>query len=97
MAQAEVGARVLIVEDTPPLAEMYKQFVMADGHMAEHAGDGATAVAMVKQAAYDVVLLDLQLPDMNGLDILDDIKATPAKPAVIVATAHGTVGKAVEA
>lgn len=97
MAQAEVGARVLIVEDTPPLAEMYKQFVMADGHMAEHAGDGATAAAMVKQAAYDVVLLDLQLPDMNGLDILDDIKATPAKPAVIVATAHGTVGKAVEA
>jgi len=97
MADAEVGARVLIVEDTPPLAEMYKQFVMAAGHMADHAGDGATAAAMVKAAAYDIVLLDLQLPDVNGLDILDDIKTSPSKPAVIVATAHGTIGKAVEA
>ncbi len=97
MAEAVVGARVLIVEDTPPLAEMYKQFVLADGHVADHAGDGVTAAKMVGLADYDVVLLDLQLPDMNGLDILDEIKASPARPAVIVATAHGTIGKAVEA
>ena len=97
MAEAEVGARVLIVEDTPPLAEMYKEFARADGHLADIAGDGATAIAMAGAAAYDVVLLDLQLPDMNGLDILNDIKASPSRPAVIVATAHGTIGKAVEA
>ncbi len=97
MAEAELGARILIVEDTPPLAEMYKQFVAADGHMADHAPDGASASAMVADSAYDVVLLDLQLPDMNGLDILSEIKSSPSRPAVVVATAHGTVGKAVEA
>lgn len=97
MAEAETGARILIVEDTPPLAEMYKQFVLADGHRPDIAGDGATAVQMVQAADYDVVLLDLQLPDMNGLEILSDIKATPSRPAVIVATAHGTIGRAVEA
>lgn len=97
MAEAQVSARVLIVEDTPPLAEMYRQFVLADGHLPDVATDGAEASAMAAANAYDVVLLDLQLPDMNGLDILSEIKATAAHPAVIVATAHGTIGKAVEA
>lgn len=97
MAEAEAGARILIVEDTPPLAEMYKQFVLADGHRPDVAGDGATAVAMAAAGAYDVVLLDLQLPDTNGLDILDEIKSSSSEPAVIVATAHGTIGRAVEA
>lgn len=97
MAGPESGARVLIVEDTPPLAEMYRQFLLADGHAADLVGDGASAVRQARAKAYDVVLLDLQLPDTNGMDILDDIKSTKAKPAVIVATAHGTIGKAVEA
>lgn len=97
MAETQAGARILIVEDTPPLAEMYKQFVLAGGHRPDIAGDGATAVQMADAADYDVVLLDLQLPDVNGMDILDDIKSTAANPAVIVATAHGTIGRAVEA
>lgn len=97
MAEAQAGARVLIVEDTPPLAQMYEQFVLADGHMSDHAETGRQAAEMAAKTAYDVVLLDLQLPDVNGLDILDQLKTGAGAPAVIVATAHGTIGKAVEA
>ncbi|TCS42393.1 sigma-54-dependent transcriptional regulator [Reinekea marinisedimentorum] len=90
--------RVLLVEDSPSLSAVYQ------GYLANSEEYGVAAVetgrdAMVKltQAPPQLLILDLKLPDMNGMDILKHIKAQDLPTEVIVITAHGSVDVAVDA
>ncbi|WP_207455883.1 sigma-54 dependent transcriptional regulator [Azospirillum sp. SYSU D00513] len=88
---------VLLVEDTPSLARVYAEFLKKASHAVELVDTGTAALKALEDGAPRVVLLDLELPDMNGMEVLRRIEAQALPCAVIVITAHGSVSAAVEA
>lgn len=88
---------ILLVEDTPSLARVYVEYLKKEAFTVVSVDTGAAALAAVDDGAPRVVLLDLQLPDMHGMDVLKHIAAQGLPCAVVVITAHGSVSVAVEA
>ena len=89
--------RVLLVEDTRALAELYRSYLRDAPWLLDLASTAAEARAVLDAEPPDAVLLDLRLPDADGLDLLREIRARPAAPPVIVITANGSVATAVAA
>ncbi|NTT84770.1 sigma-54-dependent transcriptional regulator [Tabrizicola fusiformis] len=88
---------VLVIEDTASLRLVYRTILTAAGHPVEVAASAAEGLAMFRAGTMRTVLLDLVLPDREGLHLMRDILAIRPGTQVIVLTAHGSVGKAVEA
>jgi two-component system NtrC family response regulator len=85
-------ARVLIIDDDPMVCEMLSQAIAMEGHEPASAGTLEQGTAMARGASYDVVFLDVRLPDGNGLQAMPDLKAAgPGRepPEVIIITAEG--------
>jgi len=82
------GLRILLVDDDPSMARLVQQILLAHGFSAPtHVTTGGAALAAAE--GVDVVLLDQQLPDVAGLDLLEAFRARAQPPAVILVTAHG--------
>jgi len=88
---------VLLVEDTPALARTYKGFLRGEEYAVDHVETGGAAKEALKAGEHDLVLLDLRLPDIPGEDIMTWMRETGIDLPVIVITAQGSVGVAVEA
>ncbi len=88
---------ILIVEDSPTLAMTFQTQLEPTGHTILMATDGATAFAQLRARPVDCMLLDLKLPDMDGIDILEEVRAWPNPPAIIVITANASLTTAVRA
>lgn len=69
---------VLVVEDDRDIAEMVELYLKADGHRTEWARDGRRALELWRAASPDLVLLDVGLPEVDGLEVLRRIRADPA-------------------
>lgn len=91
------NANILIVEDSHTLALTYREYLRPIGAPITIAETGAEALERIETLTPTVVLLDLKLPDMDGIDILKKLKASNHDARVIVITAHGSVAIAVEA
>lgn len=89
--------RILLVEDSPSLAAVYTNYLAADGYQTEAVDSGAAAIAQLEREVPDLVLLDLRLPDMSGMDVLKRIHDSGMRCAVVIITAHGSIDAAVEA
>ena len=88
---------VLVVEDEPELRQLIAEGLEADGFAVAQALDGADAQARLRGFAYDGLVVDLRLPDANGMDILDEaLTLYPAIRAVVI-TGFGGVSEAVTA
>jgi DNA-binding response OmpR family regulator len=83
-----VGARILLIEDDPRLAAMLSQYLGEAGFSVTHAGAGAAGLALAARAAFDVLVLDLTLPDMDGLEVCRQLRAKSDLP-VLMLTARG--------
>ena len=80
---------VLVVEDHPTIARQLVDFLDGLGWQLDHAATGSLAVRLATQHPYDVVLLDLNLPDMDGLQVCRAIKAqAPSNVPVLMLTAR---------
>lgn len=90
-------ATVLLIEDTRSLAELYRAYLRDAPWRFVHVGTAAEARALLARESVEAVLLDLQLPDAQGLDVLRELRARRPAPEVIVITAHGSVATAVAA
>jgi DNA-binding NtrC family response regulator len=88
---------VLIIDDEAEIRESLQTLLEMEGYEVETAGTGLQGLNRVGQRAFDLILLDLALPDRNGLDILADMHTQDAGLAVIMITAYGTVENAVKA
>jgi len=88
---------ILIVEDSPTLALTYREYLKPLGIPAQIAETGKQALSKISANTPTVILLDLKLPDMDGIDILKQLSADKVSSRVIVITAHGSVTVAVEA
>lgn len=90
-------AEVLLVEDTPSLSQLYVSYLKESGCKITPVATGAAAIERLGASLPAVVLLDLQLPDMNGMEILRSIRQRGLPTEVIVITANGSINTAVEA
>lgn len=88
--------RILIVDDEPLIAEVLKEHFKA-GYDVETALSGADALSAVVRQRPDVVLLDINMPRMNGVEVLKDIKRIDGTIAVIMVTANEQIAMAGEA
>lgn len=88
---------VLIIEDEPTLAKNIKRYLKLNGYDAQIAENGKEGLHQVEVFKPDLVLLDLKLPDCNGLEILPKIKNIDPHIHIIIMTAHGNVQAAVDA
>jgi DNA-binding NtrC family response regulator len=91
------GHRLLIVEDEPLLRITMADALRKEGWAVDVAEDGAKGAAHFEQHMHDLVLTDLVMPKLGGMDLLKRIKALQPETTVIIITAHGTVDRAVEA
>lgn len=84
--------RILIVEDDEVLADSLTRAMAAAGYAADHAGNGEQALAMLLDDCFDLAILDINLPRMDGLAILRHLRAAKKELPVILLTARDTVG-----
>ena len=89
--------KVLIVEDALPLATVYAHHISRAGMDSVHVEGGQDALTRLRKGGFSVVLLDLQLPDMNGLEVLAAIREEQLPVTVVVVTSSGSIKTAVEA
>lgn len=82
-------AEILIIDDDDSMRSSLWHMVKRMGHQAESASTLREGLEKASSGAFDVVLLDVSMPDGNGLDILPDIQRTPAEPEVIIITGYG--------
>jgi DNA-binding NtrC family response regulator len=88
---------VLLIEDTPSMARVYLEYLKRGPFRARHRMTGQEALDDIAQNPTDAVLLDLRLPDMDGLDVLKRIRTHEFPAAVVVITADGSLNRAIEA
>jgi len=86
--------KILIVEDNPMNMELILDLLEFYGHNVTEAEDGIKALECLADERFDVILLDMQLPKMDGLEVLERIKNNPstAYTPVIAVTAHAMKG-----
>ncbi|MCL4491629.1 MAG: sigma-54 dependent transcriptional regulator [Nitrospirae bacterium] len=89
--------RILVVDDEEPFRRLLKKELARKGFHTEVAADGETALGLLKDNVYDVVLLDIVMPGIDGISLLKQMKPDSSAPAVIVLTGKATVETAVEA
>ena len=90
-------SRILIVEDEPSLASFLQKGLRAGGYATFVAGDGAMATTMARDGKFDLLILDLGLPDRDGSLVLRDLRATGHRLPVIVLTARDDISDKVAA
>jgi DNA-binding NtrC family response regulator len=90
-------ARILVVDDEPMMADSLKQNLAEEGYTVDTAATGAEAIEFFDRGGHHLAICDLQLPDMDGLDVMRHMKDTHPSTEVIVVTGYGTVARAVEA
>ncbi len=83
--------RILVVEDEKRIADFLTRGLQGAGYAVDPAPDGATALNLVGATDYDLVILDLMLPDLDGLKVLERIRARKAGPPVLILSARGAV------
>jgi len=90
-------ATILIVDDDPQLRRSFERLLANEGHAVETASTGGTGIEKVRQHVPDLVIMDVRMPGINGLEAFQEmIKIEPRLP-VIIMTAYGTTDTAIEA
>lgn len=88
--------RILVVEDEPAIANFVRQGLTEAGYAVDVAWDGEEGLAYAAAAAYDVFILDVLLPRLNGLNLLRQLRGRDLKTPTLILTARDTVDNRVE-
>ena len=91
------GKRILAVDDDPSIREMVRDYLVDNDFQVETAASGAEMNQILETKGADLILLDVKLPDMDGLDALPKCRELAPETPIIVMTAHGTRQIAMEA
>jgi two-component system copper resistance phosphate regulon response regulator CusR len=83
--------RILVVEDEKRIADFLSRGLESGGYAVDVAGDGSTALEMVHATEYDLIILDLGLPDMDGMAVLKKIRTRKTSPPVLILSARDAV------
>lgn len=88
---------ILVVDDKDSMRSMLVETLNEEGYRVDSAPSGRKALDLVHNKSYDLVLTDLRMPDISGLDVLSEIKNSDNETSVILMTAYGTIEDAVSA
>ena len=80
--------KILIIEDDEEICEELSEILRGEGYAAEISSDGLNALALIEKKAYDLIILDLKIPGINGIELLKVIKEKKLKLKVLVVTAR---------
>jgi DNA-binding NtrC family response regulator len=92
-----MAQHILIVDDEPLNLDLLDQELAEMGHVTAKASDGSEALRLLEQVHPALVLLDYQMPGMNGIEVLREIRKRDKNIPVVIITAYGTIERAVEA
>lgn len=90
-------ARVLVIDDEPGMREGVRRILTPQGHEVETAETGAEALERLQAGPFDIALVDLKMPDMDGIQILEEIKKHDDQIVSVMITAYATIEAAVDA
>ena len=90
-------ARILVIDDDENIRTTLKPILESEGYIVDVAKDGYEAIAMTEQASYNVALIDIRLPDVDGVELLTRIRDTVPKMRKIMLTGYPSVQNAIEA
>ncbi|VAX01967.1 hypothetical protein MNBD_ALPHA03-28, partial [hydrothermal vent metagenome] len=88
---------ILLIEDVVPLAEVYIEYLQGEDVEIDHVTTGDEAYKYLAENTPQIILLDLNLPDVDGMEILKYVSDTGLDSCVIVITAYGSVSRVVDA
>ncbi len=83
--------RILVVEDEERIADFVCRGLASAGYAVEHTPDGRGALDKLHEVDYDLVILDLMLPDIDGLEVLEKVRTRKVSPAVLILSARGGI------
>ncbi len=90
-------AHVLIIDDEMAIRESLQTLLELEDYIVTQANNAEQGLSLLAANTYDLVMLDISLPDRNGLDVLEEIRERDASTPIIMITAHGTVDNAIRA
>ena len=94
---SEAKIKVLVAEDEVNLGQILSNFLSGRGCAVRTVTDGRAAVEALRAEAYDVALLDIVMPELDGLEVLKQVRAEADPPEVIIITGNGTIETAISA
>jgi len=89
-------AKILVTDDESSIRRTLKDILEFEKHEVDLAQDGPTCLDMARATAYDVILLDIKMPEMDGMEVLEKLMAFSDAPVIMI-SGHGTIQTAVEA
>lgn len=90
-------ARILVIDDDENIRTTLKPVLESEGYIVDVAKNGHEAIAMTEQALYNVALIDIRLPDLEGVELLTKMRDTVPKMRKIMLTGYPSVQNAIEA
>jgi len=97
LERAESSARVLVVDDEKVIREILSEFLTMEGYVVRSVEDGEDALTELRLRPYDMVISDLKMPKVGGLELLEQIAAENLNVLTVIMTGFGTVETAIEA
>jgi two-component system response regulator PilR (NtrC family) len=92
-----IKGKILVVDDEKSMREILEIFLKNEGYSVSVANNGETATAEIKKDIYDLIITDMKMPKVSGLELLRNVKQIAPNSVVVIVTAFGTTESAVEA
>jgi len=89
--------RILVVDDDPDVVELCRRILTSDGYLVKGATSGQEALEMAKREPFDLLLVDVMMPGMDGIEVYRSIRGMAPEVAGVIITAYGSLEGAVEA
>ena len=89
--------RILVIDDESVICDACRLVLAEKGHLVDHRLNGNTGLLAIKRGTYDLILLDVKLPDVDGMEILKSVREKGSGPVVIVMTGYSTMSNALQA
>ncbi len=89
--------KILIVDDELIMRESLAGWLVRDGHEVKTAGSGEQALALIKSTRFDILLVDIKMEGISGLEVLRQVKESDPDVAVVMITAYGSISTAIDA
>ncbi len=89
--------KILIIDDEKSIRKTLREILEYEKYQVDEAADGAEGLSMLQKSKYDIILCDIKMPKMDGIEVLDKIMQLSADMPVVMISGHGTIETAVEA